>query len=389
MPKNRNYARSIFIVLVLFGITVCCTVLKLTVSFTLPLLVAILLSFVFYPFCKGLKKLHVPWILSIIIILAITVVVIYFIVSLLITSLQTIIEAYPRYEARFTSIYRMIAATLKLPFDEDLSLISNLLNSLNLRSVLQNLAITLSTSLVSFSKVLLMIMLLVTFLLMEFNTMRHKFDVAFTSAETHEKILRIVRNTIAEVTHYISIKFLISLSTGVLVTLGTAVVKMDFPIIWGFLAFILNFIPNFGSILSCLITGLFALLQFYPSVGTVIYVAVMVISVNMTLGNFVEPRWEGSDLGLSPFIILVSLSLWGYIWGFVGMILAVPMTVIIKIICENVDSLRPVAIMIGGNPNKTGRSAEAEAESTQETAAEPAGHADPQTPPLQAAEKQP
>ena len=207
MPKNRNYARSIFIILVLFGITVCCTVLKLTVSFTLPLLVAILLSFVFYPFCKGLKKLHIPWILSIIIILVITVVVIYFIVSLLITSLQTIIEAYPRYEARFTSIYRMIAATLKLPFDEDLSLISNLLNSLNLRSVLQNLAITLSTSLVSFSKVLLMIMLLVTFLLLEFNTMRLKFDVAFTSAETHEKILRIVRNTIAEVTHYISIKF--------------------------------------------------------------------------------------------------------------------------------------------------------------------------------------
>ena len=382
MPKNRNYARSIFIILVLFGITVCCTVLKLTVSFTLPLLVAILLSFVFYPFCKGLKKLHIPWILSIIIILVITVVVIYFIVSLLITSLQTIIEAYPRYEARFTSIYRMIAATLKLPFDEDLSLISNLLNSLNLRSVLQNLAITLSTSLVSFSKVLLMIMLLVTFLLLEFNTMRLKFDVAFTSAETHEKILRIVRNTIAEVTHYISIKFLISLSTGVLVTLGTAVVKMDFPIIWGFLAFVLNFIPNFGSILSCLITGLFALLQFYPSVGTVIYVAAMVIVVNMTLGNFVEPRWEGSDLGLSPFIILVSLSLWGFIWGFVGMILAVPMTVIIKIICENVDSLRPVAIMIGGNPNKSSRNAE----DPQEAAPE---HAVPQTPSAQASENRP
>ena len=382
MPKNRNYARSIFIVLVLFGITVCCTVLKLTVSFTLPLLVAILLSFVFYPFCKGLKKLHIPWILSIIIILVITVVVIYFIVSLLITSLQTIIEAYPRYEARFTSIYRMIAATLKLPFDEDLSLISNLLNSLNLRSVLQNLAITLSTSLVSFSKVLLMIMLLVTFLLLEFNTMRLKFDVAFTSAETHEKILRIVRNTIAEVTHYISIKFLISLSTGVLVTLGTAVVKMDFPIIWGFLAFVLNFIPNFGSILSCLITGLFALLQFYPSVGTVIYVAAMVIVVNMTLGNFVEPRWEGSDLGLSPFIILVSLSLWGFIWGFVGMILAVPMTVIIKIICENVDSLRPVAIMIGGNPNKSSRNAE----DPQEAAPE---HTVPQTPSAQALENRP
>ncbi|MCR5622285.1 MAG: AI-2E family transporter, partial [Treponema sp.] len=118
------------------------------------------------------------------------------------------------------------------------------------------------------------------------------------------------------------------------------------------------FIPNFGSIISCLVTGLFALLQFYPRIGHVVYVFVMVLSVNMILGNFVEPRWEGRDLGLSPFIILVSLSLWGYIWGFVGMILAVPMTVIIKIICENVESLRPVAIMIGGNPGKLGKQQE-------------------------------
>ncbi|MBQ9539497.1 MAG: AI-2E family transporter [Treponema sp.] len=341
--------------LVLFGIVLFCTVLKTTASFVLPLAVSLLLSFVFYPFCKGLKKLHVPWLVSVIIILSIALVVIYFIATLLVTSLQTIVEAYPRYEQRFTSIYRTVATTLKLPFDEDLSLISNLLNSLNIRSVLQNLAITLSTSLVSFSKVLLMIVLLVVFLLVEFNSMRMKFDIAFTSAETHEKLLKIVRNTIAEVTHYISIKFLISLMTGLLITAGTAIVHMDFPIIWGFLAFLLNFIPNFGSILSCLLTGLFALLQFYPEIGKVIYVAVMVLSVNMILGNFVEPRWEGSDLGLSPFIILVSLSLWGYIWGFVGMILAVPMMVIIKIVCENIEPLKPVAIMIGGNPGKQGK----------------------------------
>ncbi|MBP5157487.1 MAG: AI-2E family transporter [Treponema sp.] len=358
MPRNGNYARSIFVMLVLFGIVLLCTVLKTTASFVLPLTFALLLSFVFYPFCKGMKKLRVPWLVSIIIILAIAIVVIYFIVTLLVTSLQTIIEAYPRYEARFTSIYKTLAVTLKLPFDEDLSLFSNIMNSLNIRGFLQNIAISLSTSLVSFSKVFLMIVLLVIFLLMEFNTMKLKFNVAFTSAETHEKILRIVRNTIAEVTHYISIKFLISLATGLLVTLGTSIVKMDFPVIWGFLAFILNFIPNFGSIISCLVTGLFALLQFYPRIGHVVYVFVMVLSVNMILGNFVEPRWEGRDLGLSPFIILVSLSLWGYIWGFVGMILAVPMTVIIKIICENVESLRPVAIMIGGNPGKLGKQQE-------------------------------
>ena len=125
----------------------------------------------------------------------------------------------------------------------------------------------------------------------------------------------------------------------------------------------MNFIPNFGSIIAGLITSIFALLQFYPRISMMIYVVVMVLSINLTLGSFIEPRWEGRDLGISPFIILVSLSLWGYLWGFVGMILAVPMTVIIKIICENIEPLRPVAIMIGGNPNKAGRFADAAVES--------------------------
>ena len=86
---------------------------------------------------------------------------------------------------------------------------------------------------------------------------------------------------------------------------------MDFPIIWGFLAFILNFIPNFGSIISWLVTTMFALLQFYPQWGYAIYVAAAVLATNMVLGNIVEPRWAGSDLGISPFIILVGLSLCG------------------------------------------------------------------------------
>lgn len=352
MSHVRGYARSIFIVLLLLTVIAICAVLKMTSSFFIPLTVAILLSFVFYPFCKGMKKIHVPWGVSIALILAIAISVIYFIVTLLATSLQTIVEAYPRYEARFTSIYKMVAETLKLPFDDDLSLISNILNSLKIRSVLQNFAITLSTSLLSFSKVFMMIILFIIFLLLEFNSLKNKIDAAFTSPETHTKILNITRKTIAEVTHFISIKFFISLATGFLVFIGTFVVNMDFPIIWGFLAFMLNFIPNFGSIISWSITTLFALLQFYPDLGHVIYIGVMILTINIILGNFIEPRWEGSDLGISPFIILVSLSLCGYLWGFVGMILAVPLIVILKIICENIESLRPIAIIIGGTPKK-------------------------------------
>ena len=170
--------------------------------------------------------------------------------------------------------------------------------------------------------------------------------------QSKRKIKIITRKTIYQVTHYISIKFLISLMTGFLVFLATFLIKMDFAIVWGFLAFILNFIPNFGSIISWLLTTLFAVLEFYPEWWKIFYIAILILAINMILGNFVEPRWEGSDLGLSPFVILVSLSIWGWMWGFVGMILAVPMMVIIKIFCENIELLNPIAILLGNSHKK-------------------------------------
>jgi predicted PurR-regulated permease PerM len=81
-------------------------------------------------------------------------------------------------------------------------------------------------------------------------------------------------------------------------------------------------------------------------------------SVNMVLGNILEPRIEGKNLGVSPFIILISLSLWGYIWGFTGMLIAVPLMVIIKIVCENIDYLKGLAILIGNDPRQQAQAQE-------------------------------
>ncbi len=352
MTKQINYARSIFLLLMLVCFMAVAAVIKLTASFCIPLMVAVLLAFVMYPFCQKLKRIHVPWALSILLIIAIAFVLFYFFGSLLVSSLKTIVAAYPRYESRFTSIYKIFAEKFKIPFDEDLGLINNLWNSLNVRNIVQNIAITLSSSLVSVLKVILLIVLLIVFLLLEFQSLKLKIDAAFTAEETHRTIVNIAHNIITEVTHFLSIKFIISLMTGFLVFAGTFVINMDFPIVWGFLAFVLNFIPNFGSIISCGLTMLFAILQFYPSWEYIIYVGILMVAVNMVLGNIVEPRWEGTDLGISPFIILVSLSFWGWMWGFVGMILAVPLMVVIKIVCENIDALRPIAILLGNGPKK-------------------------------------
>ena len=111
-------------------------------------------------------------------------------------------------------------------------------------------------------------------------------------------------------------------------------------------------IPIFGSVISVGLTTIFSLLQFYPSWGKTLFILLFMTSVNMILGNILEPRIEGKNLGISPVIILISLSLWGYIWGFTGMLLAVPLMVIIKIVCENIDYLKGLAILIGNDPRQ-------------------------------------
>ena len=95
---------------------------------------------------------------------------------------------------------------------------------------------------------------------------------------------------------------------------------------------------------------IFSVLQFYPAPARTVFVLVFTTLVNFILGNIVEPKVEGKNLGLSPFVILVSLTFWGWMWGLVGMIIAVPLMVIIKITCENVSFLHPVAVFLGNRP---------------------------------------
>ena len=97
--------------------------------------------------------------------------------------------------------------------------------------------------------------------------------------------------------------------------------RMDFAVVFAFLAFVMNFIPTFGSLVAWGLTSLFALLQFYPSPAPVLAVIAGAAAPNIIIGQFIEPKIEGQDLGLSTFVILVSLSLWGWLWGFIGLLL--------------------------------------------------------------------
>ena len=364
--KNSNN-RGIFLLLLFLSAIAAGVILKLTASVVIPVAVSVLLSLVFYPIIKKLnEKLHFPWWLAILVVFVVFFGIIVSMANILTSGISSILESLPAYEERLNTIYTILAERFHVEVNSDMTFMENLWSHISIRNTVGKYALSFTNVVYNFSRNLLLVVLFSIFLLAEMNSTKEKIRIAFEddeddavpaekaalSAEKNDnRVKRIIHNIVNDVTGYVSIKFIMSAATGVLVTAGLLIVHVKFPLVWGFLAFVLNFIPTFGSIISGILTVLFTLVQFYPSWGIVIYVTILMLAINLIIGNIIEPRVQGQNLGISPFIIL---SLWGWMWGFVGMIIAVPIMVIIKIVCENVSYLKPIAILIGGKP-KTSR----------------------------------
>jgi predicted PurR-regulated permease PerM len=152
--------------------------------------------------------------------------------------------------------------------------------------------------------------------------------------QREETLQKTFRHITEQIQKYIITKFLISLSVGLVMGFTLWLFDVDFFIIWASFAVILNFIPNIGSVISVVLPTLITLVQ-YESFGYAFLVAAILIITQNIIGNIIEPKIFGDRLGLNPLVILLSLLLWGYLWGIVGMFLAVPLTAVIKIIISN------------------------------------------------------
>jgi len=350
MPEDRyrsaSFARINLFLLGFIALVLAVGALKLTASVVLPFMIAVLLTFVLEPVIILLEKIRIPRAIGAVVVVLLVAMGVYVTGAILFGSLKTILSLYPKYEERFSYLYALVAKAFSLPYDEHISLFQNLWGQLGVRERVQSLALTTSESFFGFLTDTVMVVLFVVFLLLEIGHFRKRIELAFEGIMS-TRIQRIVADVIKQVARYLSAKFFISLATGLLVGALLSWIGVDFPIVWGVISFILNFIPSIGSIAAGGGVTLFALVQFWPEPGPIVAAAATVIGVNMVLGNIVEPRVQGQNLGLSPFIILVSLSGWGWLWGFAGLVLAVPMTVIVKIVCENVPGLEAVSIMMG------------------------------------------
>jgi predicted PurR-regulated permease PerM len=164
--------------------------------------------------------------------------------------------------------------------------------------------------------------------------------------------LRRFRNSSMEIQKYLGIKTAVSMVTGFLAWLVCTLFEVDFPVLWGLVAFTFNYIPAIGSILAGMPPVMLALILHgvWPAVG----VMVCYLAINIALGNFLEPMVLGNRFGISTVMVILSVLFWGYVWGPVGMFLAVPLTMMVKVMLDNSNDFRWLSVMMGKGPRKRG-----------------------------------
>ncbi|MEW6195397.1 MAG: AI-2E family transporter [Bacteroidota bacterium] len=162
-------------------------------------------------------------------------------------------------------------------------------------------------------------------------------DITSMTIQREMKLQKTFKDITEQIQKYIVTKFLISLLLGIVVGIVSWAFGIKFFIIWAVLSILLNFIPNIGSVIAVLFISLMALIQF-ESFSYALFVASTLILIQNLIGNLLEPKIFGNRLGLNPLVILLSLMLWGYLWGIIGMFLSVPLTAVLKIIISNSTS---------------------------------------------------
>lgn len=190
---------------------------------------------------------------------------------------------------------------------------------------------------------LFLILLTVIFMMSEASSLPKKLHVALDDPDMR---MAQIDQFLASVNQYLAIKTMVSMATGTIIGLVLWAMGLDYWVLWGVLAFLLNYIPNIGSIIAALPAVLLAIIQL--GIGWAGGVVALYLLVNIIMGNAVEPRFLGKGLGLSTLVVFLSLIFWGWLLGTVGMLLSVPLTMILKIGLESNNSTRWLALLLGG-----------------------------------------
>jgi predicted PurR-regulated permease PerM len=335
---TSDYSKLSKYLIVGASFTIVVSGLKIAAPIFVPFLLAIFISILVSPVLKILKSKGLSNGIAILIIIALIGLVGLFIGSILGASVADFRQDLPEYSSKLSLISMQIQqglANIGLVIDKD-----QWSESFNPSILLA----AVGSSLTSFGGVLtnsFLILLTVVFILTENITFSEKLKNA--TGNTDGQLW--LENFATSVHSYIAIKGFVSLLTGFLVFVLLKLIGVEYAVLWSVTAVLLNFIPTVGSIIAAVPPVLLSLVQL--SVPDSIFVLIGYLVINLFVGNYIEPRWMGKGLNLSPFVVFVSLVFWGWILGPVGMLLSIPLTILVKIGLETQEETKWIAVLLG------------------------------------------
>jgi AI-2 transport protein TqsA len=305
----------------------------------LPFFLALFLAILTLPIMLWLQRKGLPTPLAILLAVLVDVAILGVLVLLVTQSVTDFQARLPAYTRRLSGLFDTWVDSLQelgVPAGEYFSgeLISTAAIMDFVGGVLARAAAILSNAFI--------VLLIMVFILAEASIFPEKFRAVLGKADGD--MGRFAKIT-GEVLEYLVIKTGVSLGTGVCIGLWAWIMGLDFPILLGLIGFILNYVPTIGSILAAIPAILLALIQF-GGIGPALVVATGYVAVNVVFGNLLEPQLLGRRLGLSTLVVILSLVFWAWVWGPVGALLAVPLTMVVKIMLENTEDLRWVAVLL-------------------------------------------
>jgi AI-2 transport protein TqsA len=320
------------IVIIIYGISQAQSVVALC-------LVSVFLALIGTPPVLWLERKHVPSFAAVMIIVAFIIVLLMMIGAVIGSSLNTFSEVLPFYQGR---MHEKVIEFKSLLASKHIMVTEKVLTEyLNPGSVI-SLAAGFFAGISSVLADILLVLLTVTFILLEASSFPIKLrSVLGDPQRNFPQVTKFVN----DIRRYMIIKTIISLVAGTVIGVWLYILGVDFPILWGFIAFLFHFIPNLGQILASVPAVLLAFLQLGP--GPAALAAAGYLVVGFTLGNVVEPRLMGRQLGLSTLVVFLSLMLWGGLLGPIGIVLCVPITMSLKFAFESMESTRWIAVLLG------------------------------------------
>jgi len=339
MTEQNNSYRGMRTLVSIAAFVIIIAGINLAQSAIVLFLVSVFLALLGTPPVLWLKEKRIPSGIAVLIVMAVMIIVIVLIGAQIGSSFSSFSDELPLLQTRI----REQVLQLSLVLSHKGIVLTNkfLLEYINPAAVMR-LTANLLTGLGSLLSDLVLILLTVTFILLEVSSFPIKLRAIL--GDPKQLFPQFTKFAI-DMKRYMVIKTLINLLAGILIALWMYILGVQFPVLWGFLAFLLHYIPNIGAAIAAIPAMLMALVQL--GMGSVLLVAVGYIIIGFIIGNVIEPRLMGRKLGLSTLVVFLSLIFWGSLLGLIGAILCIPLTMTLKFAFESSESTKWIAVLLG------------------------------------------